>query len=77
MLSDFCFSKENREIRSVVCGSAGFDDSNEWYFGGPGKSGLLKKVCQVQQFLKPKLVEQVGPTFINVGPTIADCGYFP
>ena len=33
--------------------------------------------CQVQQFLKPKLVQLVGPTFITVGPTIADCGYFP
>ena len=33
--------------------------------------------CQVQQFLNPKLVKLVGPTFIAVGLTIADCGYFP
>ena len=32
--------------------------------------------CQVQQFLNPKLVKLVGPNFITVGPTIADCGYF-
>ena len=42
MLSDFCFSKENRELRPVVCGSAGFDASNLWYFGGPGKKWYVK-----------------------------------
>ena len=33
--------------------------------------------CQVQQFLKPKFVQLVSPTFITVGPKITYCGYFP
>ena len=42
MLSDFCFSKEKRELRSVGCGSAGYDASNWWSFGGPGKKWSVK-----------------------------------
>ena len=42
MLSDFCFSKEKRELRSVGCGSAGCDASNLWSFGGPGKKWSVK-----------------------------------
>ena len=39
MLSDFCFSKD---LWSVVCGSAGCDDSNKWSFGGPDKKWYVK-----------------------------------
>ena len=42
MLSDFCFSKYKRELWSVGCGSVGYDASNEWYFGGPGKKWSVK-----------------------------------
>ena len=42
MLSDFYFSKENRELQSVGCGSTGCDASNWWYFGGPGKKCSVK-----------------------------------
>ena len=42
MLSDFCFSKEKRELRSVGCGSEGCDASNEWSFGGPDKKWSIK-----------------------------------
>ena len=42
MLSDFCFSKERREVWSVGCGSTGCDASNEWSFGGPNKKWYVK-----------------------------------
>ena len=42
MLSDFCFSKKKRELRSVGYGSVGCDASNEWSFGGPGKKWFVK-----------------------------------
>ena len=42
MLSDFCFSKERRELWSVRCGSAGCDASNEWSFGVPDKKWYVK-----------------------------------
>ena len=42
MLSDFCFSKDKRDIWSVGCGSEGFDASNEWYFGSPDKKWSVK-----------------------------------
>ena len=42
MLSDFCFSKEKKELWSVGCGSVGFDASNWWSFGGPGKKLSVK-----------------------------------
>ena len=38
---------------------------------------MLLQGFQVQQFLKPKLVQLFGPTFITVCPTIAYCGCFP
>ena len=41
MLSDF-FSKEKRELWPVECGSAGYDASNSWYLGGPGKKWSVK-----------------------------------
>ena len=42
MLSGFYFSKDKRELRSVGCGSAGFDASNQWSFGGPYKKWSVK-----------------------------------
>ena len=42
MLSDFCFSKEKRELCSVGCGSTGCDAINEWSFGGTGKKWSVK-----------------------------------
>ena len=42
MLSDFCFSKEKRELWPVGCGSGGFDAINEWSFGGPGNKWSVK-----------------------------------
>ena len=42
MLSDFCFSKEKRDLRSVGIGSAGRGASNRWSFGGPGNSWSVK-----------------------------------
>ena len=42
MLSYLYFSKENRELLSVGCGSAGYDASNLWSFGGPGKKWYVK-----------------------------------
>ena len=42
MLSDLCFSKEKRELRSVGCGSAGCDARNWWSFGGPVKKWSVK-----------------------------------
>ena len=42
MLSDFCFPKEKKELRSVGCGSAGCDAIKEWSFGGPGKKCSVK-----------------------------------
>ena len=42
MLSDFCFSKEKRDLRSVGCGSAGRGASNWWSFGGHGKKWSIK-----------------------------------
>ena len=42
MFSDLYFSKEKRDLRSVGCGSAGYDASYEWYFGGPGNKWSVK-----------------------------------
>ena len=42
MLSDLCFSKEKRELRSVGYDSAGCYAINEWYFGGTGKKWSVK-----------------------------------
>ena len=42
MLSDFCFPKEKRELRSVGCGSAGCGASNWCSFGGPVKKLSVK-----------------------------------
>ena len=42
MLSNFCFSKERRELWSVGCGSFGWDADNEWSFGGPEKKWSVK-----------------------------------
>ena len=42
MLSYFCFSKENRELLSVGCGSAGCDAGNLWSFGGSVKKWSMK-----------------------------------
>ena len=42
MLSDFCFSKEKRDLQSVGCGSVGRGASNWWSFGGPGKKCYIK-----------------------------------
>ena len=42
MLSDFCKSKEKRELWSVGYGSAGCDAINEWYFGSPDKEWSVK-----------------------------------
>ena len=53
MLSDFFFSKEKRELRSVGCGSAGCDASNLCSFGGPGKKWYVKvPVCSTLVFPK-------------------------
>ena len=38
-LSDFCKSKD---LLSVGCGSAVFNASNEWPFGGPDKEWSVK-----------------------------------
>ena len=42
MFNDFCFSKDNRELWSTGCGSAGCDAINEWSFGGYGKKWSVK-----------------------------------
>ena len=42
MLSDLFFSKENRALRSVGCGSAGHGAINWWYFGAPVKLWSVK-----------------------------------
>ena len=42
MLSDLCFYKEKRELRSVGYGSAGCDARNLWSFGGPRKKWSVK-----------------------------------
>ena len=42
MLSNFYFSIEKIELRPVGYGSARFDASNEWSFGGPDKKWYVK-----------------------------------
>ena len=42
ILSDLCFYKEKRELRSVGCGSVGCDPINAWSFGDPGKKWSVK-----------------------------------
>ena len=42
MLSDFCFSKDKRDLWSAGCGSVGCGARNWWYFGGPGKRWSVK-----------------------------------
>ena len=58
MLSYFCFSKK---LWLVVCGSAGCDASNEWYFGGPGKKWSIKvPVCSTLDFPKKNKIIDKG-----------------
>ena len=42
MLSDFCFLKKKRDLRSFGCDPVGCGASSWWSFGGPGKKWSVK-----------------------------------